>query len=197
MIPCETLQNLADKQWCQLEGFFAPSLVQSLYQEAQNRWNQGQFQAAKVGRSQEQTRAAEIRSDSTAWIDLQDPFFKEFSEQIRILKSELNQALFLGLQDFECHFTRYSEGQFYDEHIDQPRIKSPLHGQRVISFVLYLNPEWKPEFGGQLVIRLNSQEIQIFPESGRAVLFRSDTVPHAVLPAYQDRWSLTGWFRRT
>ncbi|MGZ5280210.1 MAG: hypothetical protein ACXWC9_09720 [Pseudobdellovibrionaceae bacterium] len=28
------------------------------------------------------------------------------------------------------------------------------------------------------------------------VLFRSDTVPHAVMKSLKERWSLTGWFRR-
>src|SRR3546814_5029992 len=30
---------------------------------------------------------------------------------------------------------------------------------------------------------------------GRLVVFRSDLIPHEVMPCSQPRWSLTGWFR--
>lgn len=197
MIPCETLQKLADDHWVLLENPFPDELLQFLKNEAQKSWDQGKFKAAKVGRSTEQQRAAEIRSDWTLWVDLNSEKMALLQAQINEIKNSLNQELYLGLQDFECHFARYAEGQFYDEHIDQPRLKSPLHGERVISFVLYLNQSWKPEDGGQLSLRHLSKEIQILPNWGQMVLFRSDTVPHAVLPAKRERWSLTGWFRRT
>lgn len=33
------------------------------------------------------------------------------------------------------------------------------------------------------------------PEAGTLVLFLSEDVPHEVLPAYADRYSIAGWFR--
>ena len=200
MMTCESLEQameqLSEKQWACLSHFFSEKELSQLKASAQTAWNQGQFAPAKVGRSAEQQRAQSIRSDSTLWLDLSDPNYAFLSHKIQALQSTLNQNFFLGLKEFECHFAHYSPGQFYDEHIDQARLQSPLHGERVISFVLYLNSNWSPEDGGQLSIRSQTPFVEIDPVEGRLVLFRSDTVPHAVRPATRERWSLTGWFRR-
>jgi SM-20-related protein len=90
----------------------------------------------------------------------------------------------------------YPPGAFYAKHIDQHRGQSG----RVLSWVLYLNPEWREEWGGQL--RLYEPErpelpmAEIFPRAGRLVVFASDEVPHEVRPTDETRASLTGWFRR-
>ncbi len=198
MISCDTLDHLQSRQWAQVPDFFTEEELQSLKKSALLRWEKGLFQPAQVGRSQERQRAAQIRSDWTCWIDLQDPTLSFFSEKIAALMRELNQQFFLGIRSFECHFARYAEGQFYEEHIDQSSQASPLHGERVISFVLYLNENWQPGNGGELSIQFPGERaLQISPTWGNLVLFRSDTVPHAVLPSKTERWSLTGWFRRS
>jgi SM-20-related protein len=203
MITCETLDpsildHLGKEHWALGPAFFSETELQKLKALAFERWKNGQFEPAKVGRSQEQQRALQIRSDWTSWVDLKDPQLGWFSQRIDSLTSTLNQNFFLGLRELECHFARYAEGQFYEEHIDQSPQSSFLHGERVISFVLYLNENWQPGHGGELCLRIPEKpEICIEPRWGHLILFRSDTVPHAVLPATQERWSLTGWFRRS
>lgn len=201
MISCEItpemMDQLADKQWVVANQLWTEDELIQLKHLALKRWDSGQFQPAKVGRSSEQQRAAQIRSDWTCWVDLKLPEFENLAEKVESLRQNLNQSLYLGINQFECHFARYAEGQFYEEHIDQPRLQSPLHGERVISFVLYLNENWQPGNGGELRLRLNDKEILIEPLWGRLALFRSDTVPHAVLASRTERWSLTGWFRRS
>jgi SM-20-related protein len=191
-----SIQHLAEQDWVLLENYFSKDLTRELHLDAQRLWQKGAFQAAKVGRSSEQKKASEIRSDWTHWVDLHAATYQKLDREIQALQSNLNQKLYLGLQDFECHFARYGEGQFYDRHIDQSTSKSPLHGERVLSFVLYLNPNWQPGDGGELCLFHQETEIQIQPQWGRVILFRSDTVPHAVLMSKKERWSLTGWFRR-
>jgi len=196
MIPCETLHKLAETEWVFWDHLWTQDELLALKKLALEKWSSGEFQPAKVGRSSEQQRAAQIRSDWTSWADLQDPRLQSFASQIENLQKLLNENLYLGIKQFECHFARYAEGQSYEEHIDQPRLKSFLHGERVISFVLYLNENWQEKDGGQLSLRHTSTEILVEPRWGRLVLFRSDTVPHAVLASKAERWSLTGWFRR-
>jgi SM-20-related protein len=192
----ESIQHLADQDWVLLENYFGATLTHELHAEAQRLWQNGAFRAAKVGRSSEQKTAFEIRNDWTHWVDLQMPDYQRLNQEIRALQSELNQKLYLGLQDFECHFARYGEGQFYERHVDQSATQSPLHGKRVLSFVLYLNPQWQAGDGGELCLFHQEPEIQVQPLWGRVALFRSDTVPHAVMKSKKERWSLTGWFRR-
>jgi SM-20-related protein len=192
----QSLAHLAERDWVLLEDYFPEAQLQTLSKMAESLWHQGAFQAAKVGRSADQKLEASVRSDWTHWLDLKASENLELAVAIQHLQRELNQALYLGLQDFECHFARYSEGQFYARHIDQSPSKSSLHGERVISFVLYLNLNWQPGDGGELCLFHQDREMLIEPRWGRLMLFRSDTVPHAVMKSLKERWSLTGWFRR-
>jgi len=195
-ISIETFQHLNDQDWVLIEGYFPEAVLQNLHQTARKLWQEGSFHAAKVGRSAEQKTETAIRSDWTSWIDLKTSAQQQLALDFANLQNELNRALYLGIQEFECHWARYNEGQFYDRHIDQSPSKSQLHGERVLSFVLYLNPNWQPGDGGELCLFHKDPEIRIEPRWGRIALFRSDTVPHAVMKSQKERWSLTGWFRR-
>ncbi|KAL0482785.1 hypothetical protein AKO1_014244 [Acrasis kona] len=66
---------------------------------------------------------------------------------------------------------------------------------RVISGVLYLNPDWKRGDGGELKLYPYPQDpVVIEPVMDRLVLFSSPHMVHRVLPAYQERYCLTFWF---
>lgn len=109
------------------------------------------------------------------------------------LRQAINQGLFLGLEDFECHFALYPPGAFYKRHLDRFRDDD----RRMVSAVLYLNEGWQPEDGGQLRMFLDGdREHDVQPRAGTLVVFLSGDVPHEVLPAGRERLSLTGWFRR-
>lgn len=107
----------------------------------------------------------------------------------------LNRHFYLSLKRHEFHFARYDAGYGYSTHLDQHQ------GQphRQISLILYLNPQWGEEDGGELcMFCLKDHSVEtgrIRPRHNRLVLFRSGLIPHAVLPCTRPRWSLTGWFR--
>jgi len=70
----------------------------------------------------------------------------------------------------------------------------------MFSLVLYLNDAWQETDGGQLrVYPLHYPEgVDVFPQGGRAVFFRSDQLEHEVIPApKRERMSITGWFKKT
>ena len=97
--------------------------------------------------------------------------------------------------EFEYHHTYYPVGSKYARHTD-----TFLHdSSRVISAVCYLNINWSPADGGELVIYDTDQEgveqtITVEPRCGRLVIFES-RLWHEVLECNAERRSITGWFR--
>ena len=102
------------------------------------------------------------------------------------------ERLFLGLFNFESHFAVYRPGDFYRRHLDAFRGDS----NRVLSLVTYLNSDWDPEDGGELVIYPQDEPaLRVTPGFGTLVLFLSASFPHEVLAARRERYSVAGWFR--
>jgi SM-20-related protein len=116
----------------------------------------------------------------------------EFLAWLTELRTELNRELFLSLVEAELHFALYPAGGFYRKHIDNFRGSSA----RLVTVILYLNPDWQPEQGGQLQMYLDNKTLEVAPEAGTLVLFLSERFEHEVLPTEQERLSLTGWLRR-
>lgn len=109
----------------------------------------------------------------------------------------LNRGLYLGLKDFEAHLSLYLPGSLYKKHIDQfTKIK-----HRIIFCILYLNYDWKKEDCGHLRIYHEEEDgkeafVDIMPEAGTSLCFRSDKIYHEVLPANRKRFGLTGWLKK-
>ena len=172
----------------------------------------GDFKTAGIGRAVDFQKDQAIRSDQILWLDETEPKNQSYFNWIESLKIELNQRFFLGLTMYECMFAHYPKGAFYHKHVDAfkpptfPTKKSinlksinnkPMTN-RVISTLLYLNPNWQAEDGGELLMYTheNDQPFKsVLPELGRLVVFLSEEFPHEVLPANKSRYSLTGWFR--
>jgi SM-20-related protein len=155
---------------------------------------------AGIGRAGDQQANSEIRRDEIAWIESNGGGaahqWLEFSAQ---LQQHLNRTLMLGLFSFESHFAHYAPGAFYKTHVDA------FKGQanRILSVVLYLNPEWSAADGGELVLYSDQssdagkQDVleTIQPLGGTLAVFLSEDFPHEVLPAKRDRYSIAGWYR--
>lgn len=152
------------------------------------------FYTAAVGRGREQNRNPDLRRDKIAWIEAGDPQAAPWLEWTSHLQTCLNRRLFLGLFSFESHLALYQPGDFYKTHLDAFRGQS----NRVLSLVAYLNRDWQPEWGGELVIyspESGAELCRVLPELGTLVLFLSEEFPHQVLPATRPRLSVAGWFR--
>lgn len=149
------------------------------------------FKKAGIGNHQSLQIQEGIRGDYIKWLDKDDSpnAIKVYLNRLQELVQYLNQALFLSLKDFEVHMTVYPEGSFYKRHLDQ--FKKDDH--RKLSVILYLNPDWKEDQGGQLRMYLSGQIKDFLPMAGRLVIFRSDEIEHEVLPATRERLSITGW----
>lgn len=147
---------------------------------------------AGIGRGRELQINPDIRSDQICWLDdglkAAAPYLALMSE----LQGLLNRQLYLGLQEYECHWAHYPEGSFYRRHLDA----FAGSANRRVSTALYLNPDWCVDWGGELILYDQTKELQrVLPCMGTLVVFLSDEFPHEVLPTRRSRYSLTGWFR--
>jgi len=188
---------LEDQGWAVCDDSIAPAVSSRLYQSSETAWQDGCFRPARIGRGEDTTRDEAVRGDSIFWLERRhgDPVVHDFLEWAALVRAELNQRYYLGLRREEFHFSHYPVGTGYRKHLDQHR-DSP---HRRVSLVLYLNPEWAQNDGGELAIYApddESREVaRILPRGGRLVLFRSEQIMHAVLPCQRPRRALTGWFR--
>ncbi|MCE3253859.1 MAG: 2OG-Fe(II) oxygenase [Cellvibrio sp.] len=171
-----------------LPGSLIQGLIDNLHQQ------QNSLKPAGVGRQGDYQLDQSVRGDAIQWLEPGDPAVTEFLYWMDKLRLGINQRLFLGLFDYECHYAVYQPGAFYQKHRDAFR----GNPGRKLSTVLYLNSGWDPVAGGELVLYDEAgadQLIRVAPECGKLVLFLSEDFPHEVLPATQLRQSIAGWFR--
>lgn len=158
-----------------------------------------EFKAAGIGRQTDFQLEEKIRADKIHWISANSSETTQFLQWMDALKTGLNRRLFMGLFDYESHFAHYPVGAFYKKHLDAFRAKGGQpSSNRVLSTVYYLNENWLPENGGELLIynEADSEIIEtVSPVLGRLVIFLSEKFPHEVLPANRERKSIAGWFR--
>lgn len=169
------------------------ALAQALAAEIRN-MPDAQFEQAGVGRQQGHQVNDNIRSDSISWISKDTPAGEAWLAWADELQTYLNRRLFMGLFSFESHFAQYRAGDFYQRHLDAFQGQS----NRVLSMVVYLNPDWDPQAGGEMVLYQDEGDKEgqkVVPELGTMALFLSEEFPHEVLPATKDRYSIAGWFR--
>lgn len=156
--------------------------------------NPHQFDPAGIGREHDFHTNEFVRTDHIHWLESHLSFAQEYFSWIEELRLRLNRHLFLGLFDYECLFAHYPEGAFYKRHLDAFRGST----NRRLTTVLYLNPQWNPEDGGELLIYRKRHKVPfetVVPTFGTLVVFLSEEFPHEVLPANKSRFSLTGWYR--
>jgi SM-20-related protein len=170
---------LTDAQYKQIRAFFLDKIAQD------------EFDKAGIGAQDQYQVRSTIRGDFVYWLDENNdeemrPFFDQLNELMRLF----NRYLMLSLSGFEFHLAHYPAGTFYKKHLDQFQNRS----NRMLSLIIYLNEGWKPGDGGELrIFRENEEAILVEPVGKRAVIFRSDVVPHEVMMTYKSRYSLTGW----
>ena len=190
----QIIDDLAARGWSRLDNVLPASLTHELAEECRKRARAGALNPDGVGRGQGLAVREGIRGDSIQWLEHgqsapSDGYLQAMDE----LRSALNQAFYLGLEDFECHFACYPPGAFYQKHLDRFRDDD----RRTVSAVYYLNDDWRAEQGGALRLYLPDEaELDVLPAAGTLVLFMSAELPHEVLPASRERLSITGWFRR-
>lgn len=189
-------ESLAHHDYVVIDHFIQPDAVAGILEGMKDRYQQRQFKKAGIGHLRDFRQDDQVRGDSILWIEPEQ--FQEvqtyFLPPINQFVTYLNQRCFLSLQGYEMHYAVYPEGSFYTRHLDQLSDNS----NRILTFICYLNQNWTSDDGGALRIYLNSSLgdetfIDVLPEAGRLVCFKSNLLEHEVLPTKRERFSLTGW----
>ena len=188
------VDELAERGWSLQPSFLSSDVTFDLAAECRRREAAGALAPAGVGRGEALVVQEGIRGDHIQWLEPgQSTLCDRYLAVMDELRQDLNRSLFLGLEEFECHFALYPPGGFYQTHLDRFRDDD----SRCVTAVLYLNPDWQPADGGALRMYLGEGEsLNIPPLAGNLVVFLSGDFPHEVLVTHAERLSLTGWFRR-
>lgn len=182
--------QLADNDFVVIDDFIRPELYHTIFNFFKDRIADDDLKRAGIGALGDYAIDKKIRGDHVFWLDRKrDKDLSEFYELVNELIEKLRRYCFLSISDFEFHLAHYPAGTFYKKHVDQFKGRN----NRLISFVLYLNPQWKEGDGGELIIFDKDGEIKVEPLAGRLALFKSDIVKHEVAMTTTDRYSLTGW----
>lgn len=177
------------------DDFLDKNEVNNLLKTFSKRYEEGLFKEASIGKQNEVQKDLRIRGDKILWLENDSV---DISERILLDRNQtfinyLNQTCYLGISDSEIHFAKYEVGKFYRRHRDTFQAQKG----RVLSVIYYLNQDWIPENGGNLIIytQENSFEIPITiaPLAGRLVCFESEKLDHEVTEAFKERFSVTGW----
>ena len=187
------IEGIVNQDFAVSEQFFDPELVAALRANLERRLREQELRPAGIGNQQLRREDHSVRGDHILWLEREsaDPAEQVFFRRLTEFIDYLNMTCYAGIRGFEFHYALYPVGAFYKRHLDQFRSDQ----RRKYSFILYLNENWQPEDGGQLVLYPEDEEQHIVPLGGRCVFFKSDELEHEVLPARRPRMSVTGWLK--
>ena len=189
------VEQILEQDLAVIDGLFPDQILLNLNERLAALNTEDALRPAAVGAAGQSEVHTEIRSDFIRWWPdaPEHPAEQAFFTEIDALTDYLNRTCFTGIRQKEFMYAIYPPGAHYERHVDDFQHKNA----RKFSVVTYLNRDWEPSRGGELVIydASGEQRETIAPIYGRTVMFPSPLVEHAVLPALADRWSVTGWLR--
>lgn len=215
----DSLDQLEDFGYCVVPQFCATDDVRN---DLLSLREAGRFSVAKIGHDGQiqdaSTPFRDIRHSETCslWdkdhVDLslpESPTRHHMLELLQQLKADLSQnedesSSVLDPCIQEVMYAYYPEGGYYRRHVDAEIDTTSTF--RTYSFLLYLSSYSSDTAGGCLRLHMDSgtdqlppNELPHFldvpPEAGTLVVFRSDQVPHEVMTTFApERLALVGWF---
>jgi SM-20-related protein len=190
----EISKKISDLGYCVIPAFLTPTLTAALAVDLDHLYDKNKFRDAAVGQGTDRKKMDVVRRDQICWLDSAFPNEVQNSllGKMEGLRQELNEQLLLGLFNFEMLYSVYHPGAFYKRHRDVFQNDD----SRMISTVLYLNENWEPNDGGELVIYgANDVPIDVRPVGGTLVCFLS-SLDHEVRATFKLRKSCAGWFSK-
>jgi SM-20-related protein len=194
VIPQNFAQELSKTGLSICENYLEGEILQRTQADFESLQSSGLFKRAGVGQGSSKELSDEIRRDEIHWLERGNSNLlqAELWKKLDLLKEVLNRNLFLGLTEFEGHYAHYPAGGFYKKHLDAFRNDNA----RVVSFICYLNSNWKESDGGQLRIYKGDTYTDVAPRGGTMLCFMSQESEHEVLESFAPRLSFVGWFKR-
>jgi SM-20-related protein len=216
------LKQLASNGYVVTKQFLNPDFVQLLRKDIDLLRRKGRFSAAKIGQDSTNALNTNIRVAETVFIG--ESKLKDIPSEARYQLYQVLDSLRLTLSQnpllkddnldvsppldrtlSEFLFAYYPKGGFYRRHMDA--VPNSVSALREYSILIYLNDNWNELDGGYLRIHLDSGRdflpsnenpsyIDVKPEGGTLVLFKSDRIPHEVLDTNAERAVVVGWYNR-
>ena len=186
------VQRLGEGRVVVRDGVLGEALARAAADAVRRLDASGELTPAGIGRGGALHR--DVRGDRTAWLDRTDeaPLGSLFL-WFDLLRGELNRAAWLDLARFEVQVACYpGDGRGYARHRDA----FAGSDARIVTALVYLNPDWEPSHGGVLRAWEPEGPVDVAPRLDRLVLFRSELVEHEVRPVHAPRAALTAWYRR-
>jgi SM-20-related protein len=176
------------------EHFLSKELATLLRQDLRSLDRDDLMLPAGIGNSDVKDNHQKTRGDKIFWLDKKNNSIneKEFVEQVEDFMDYLNKTCYTGLNAYEFHYALYDTGSYYHRHRDQFKNNS----DRKYSLISYLNDDWLPTDGGELLVYHDDRTEKILPNIQKAVFFKSDEIEHEVAIATRPRMSITGWLKR-
>jgi len=203
------LATLSSQGYVVIPDFLSADLQDALRRDVSKLRDTNHFKIAKIGQDSTNALNEDIRVAETCFLgpsklgDVPSQARQELYQTLDLVRSDLPGPLDPNLT--ELLYAYYPKGGFYRRHRDAiPGSASVL---RKYSLLLYLNKEWTPKDGGQLLLHLDSggdvlpegekpDFVEVAPTGGTLVLFQSDLVPHEVLDTNAERLAVVGWYNR-
>lgn len=153
------------------------------------------FKKAAIGKLTKKEIIHEVRGDFILWIDENQANEAEqlFFQKINELAAYLNRTCFMGILHKEFHYAIYPTDTYYKRHLDT----FENDNRRKLSVVCYLNEDnWRKEYGGELTLYAENEDLNVLPLPGRVVIFESQVLEHEVrIVKASERLSITGWLK--
>lgn len=192
-------QLLSDNHYAVIDQFLTSEEVSEILVGLETKNSDNKFKRAGVGQNRDYQKDSQVRGDMIYWIEPKKniEIQRRFVPYLNSFMDYLNQSCFLSLKDIEMHYSIYPKGTFYGRHLDQFK----KDNNRILTFICYLNFGWGNEDGGPLRLYTNKKDqeetyIDILPEAGRLVCFKSNLLEHEVMVTNRTRYSLSGWMLR-
>ncbi len=148
---------------------------------------------ANIGQAAAKHLNSEVRKDKIHWLEPETTLYQlAIHPFLDDLITAINRRCYLGINETEFMVACYAPNDFYKKHRDA----FVGNDARKLTLILYLNPNWKTEDGGELILYVSdSNAVTVAPKGGRLVVFES-YLEHEVLPTQNFRYSITGWLKR-
>jgi SM-20-related protein len=186
--------SLSHDGYAIVDGLIGHDLLGALAADCDAAFAAGRFHPAGTGRATGHRVDAVRRGDAILWLEAGETNAPQarFLAAMDALRAEINRRLLLGLHELEAHYAVYPPGAGYMRHRD----RFSDDDARIVSLVVYLNPDWVAADGGELRLHLDDAPRDVLPIAGSVALFLSAEIEHEVRPALRARRSIAGWFRR-
>jgi SM-20-related protein len=175
------------------DHFLSEALALHLKENLTDLYANQHLKNAGTGITEDVDHTTKFRSDKIHWLTREhnDLYENEFFDRMDAFVKYLNDSCYTGINSYEFHYTLYETGTCYKKHLDQFR----NNDSRKYSMIMYLNPDWKTEDGGELCIHHANSQQNISPDNGKTVFFQSNELEHEVRLTHKPRMSITGWLK--